>query len=185
MTDAQSDAVSSTSAPAAGCSWLGRTSFSCRFTMWRRSLGQRPRRRASCIACMSASRLCRTALGNTASPVTSSSNTWRRAPVIASGWDKLRRGEGRGEQLLRHHRGGVVENLERFRGNATLTAVFGAAARETAETSFSLQATLPRIAELLQEAATLRPSARRTPSRTALRSGLARSAGSSGAAPSQ
>lgn len=48
-----------------------------------------------------------------------------------------------------------VENLERFRDNATLTVA--AAARETAETSFSLQATLPRIAELLQEAATLRP----------------------------
>jgi hypothetical protein len=37
-----------------------------------------------------------------------------------------------------------VENLERFRSDATLTASLGAAARETAETSFSLQATLPK-----------------------------------------
>jgi hypothetical protein len=66
-----------------------------------------------------------------------------------------------------------------------MTAAFGAAAREMAETSFSLRATLPKIAEILQAAATLRPSACRTPSRTALRSGLARSAESSGAAPSR
>jgi hypothetical protein len=78
-----------------------------------------------------------------------------------------------------------IENLERFRGNLTLTSALGAAARETAETSFSLRATLPIFAEILQSAASLWRSTRRTPSRTALRSGLPRSDGSSGAAPPQ
>jgi len=78
-----------------------------------------------------------------------------------------------------------IENLERFRGNSAITSALGSAARETAETSFSLRATLPKIAEILQSTATLRPSTRRTPSRTALRSGLPRSAGSNGAAPSR
>lgn len=78
-----------------------------------------------------------------------------------------------------------VANLERFRDNFAMTSALGSAARETVETSFSLRATIPRIAEILQSAATLRRSSRRTPSRTALKSGLARSAGSSGAAPSR
>ena len=77
-----------------------------------------------------------------------------------------------------------VGNLERFRGNLGLTDRFGAAARETVETSFSLRATLPKIAEILAIGGSAQADrARRTPSRTALRSGLARSAGSSGAAP--
>jgi glycosyltransferase involved in cell wall biosynthesis len=78
-----------------------------------------------------------------------------------------------------------VANLERFRGNLAMTAALGLAARETVETAFSLRATLPKIAEILQAAAALRKSSRRTPSRTAIRSGLARSVGSSGAAPFQ
>ncbi len=78
-----------------------------------------------------------------------------------------------------------VANLERFRGNLAVTSTLGSAARETVENSFSLRATLPKIAEILRSAAALRRSRRRTPSRTAFRSGLARSAGSSGVAPSR
>jgi glycosyltransferase involved in cell wall biosynthesis len=78
-----------------------------------------------------------------------------------------------------------VANLERFRGNLALTSALGAAARDTVEGSFSLRATVPKIAEILQSAASLRRSMRRTPSRTAIRSGLARSAGSSDVAPSR
>jgi hypothetical protein len=102
-----------------------------------------------------------------------------------AGRRQLRRGEGGRERVLRDHQAEWIANLERFRGNLTMTSALGAAARETAETSFSLRATLPKIAEILQSAATLRRSTRRTPSRTALRSGLPRSAGSSGAAPPQ
>ena len=58
-----------------------------------------------------------------------------------------------------------VGNLERFRGNLGLTESFGAAARATVEESFSLSATIPKIAEILQSAAALRRPSRRKPSR--------------------
>lgn len=41
-----------------------------------------------------------------------------------------------------------VANLERFRGNTNLTSALGAAARQTVEASFSLRATVPKIAEI-------------------------------------
>jgi glycosyltransferase involved in cell wall biosynthesis len=78
-----------------------------------------------------------------------------------------------------------VANLERFRANPGMTSALGAAARETVENSFSLRATLPKIAEILQSAAALRRSKRRKPSQAAFKSGLARSAGSSGVGPSR
>jgi glycosyltransferase involved in cell wall biosynthesis len=78
-----------------------------------------------------------------------------------------------------------VTNLERFRGNMELTASLGAKARQTVETSFSLSATGPKIAEILEAAATLRRGKRRSPSRAAIRSGLARTVESGGAVPSQ
>lgn len=77
-----------------------------------------------------------------------------------------------------------VGNLERFRGNLDLTESFGAAARGTVEESFSLSATIPKIAEILQSAAALRSSSQRKFPRGAFRRGLARSA-SSGAAQHQ
>jgi glycosyltransferase involved in cell wall biosynthesis len=78
-----------------------------------------------------------------------------------------------------------VTNLERFQNDMELTAQLGANARETVETSFSLSATVPRIAEILESAANLRRKKRRTPSRAAIRSGLARSVESGGAVPSR
>lgn len=62
-----------------------------------------------------------------------------------------------------------LASLERFRGNLALTSSLGSAARKTVETSFSLRATVPKIAEVLQSAAAL------TPSRTGFRLDLARS----------
>ena len=76
-----------------------------------------------------------------------------------------------------------VGNLERFRGNLGLTESFGAAARATVEESFSLSATVPKIAEILQSAAALRCRSRRKPSGVVFKRHLARSADSSGAAP--
>ena len=76
-----------------------------------------------------------------------------------------------------------VGNLERFRGNLALTSALGAAARETAEVSFSLRATVPKIADILQSAAALRRPSRRSPSRASFKHDLARSGGSNGAAP--
>ncbi len=78
-----------------------------------------------------------------------------------------------------------VTNLERFQNDMELTAQLGANARQTVETSFSLSATVPRIAEILESAANLRRKKRRTPSRAAIRSGLARSVESSGVVPSR
>jgi glycosyltransferase involved in cell wall biosynthesis len=78
-----------------------------------------------------------------------------------------------------------VETLEQFRGNLALTSQLGSAARGTVETSFSLTATVPKIAEILQSAAALRGPRRRTRGRTRLKYGPARSAGSSDAAPSR
>jgi len=75
-----------------------------------------------------------------------------------------------------------VERLELLRGDLALTARLGAAARETGGTSFSLTATTPKIAEILQSAAALRPR-RRAWARGSLKPGPARSAGSSGGAP--
>jgi glycosyltransferase involved in cell wall biosynthesis len=77
-----------------------------------------------------------------------------------------------------------VERLEQFRGNLALTSQLGSAARGTVEASFSLKATVPKIAEILQSAAALR-GPRRTRARTPLKYGPARSAGSSDAAPSR
>jgi hypothetical protein len=76
-----------------------------------------------------------------------------------------------------------IGNLERFRGNLGLTQSFGAAARATVEESFSLSATIPKIAEILKSAASLRRPSPRKPSRVLFKRDLARSAGSSGAAP--
>jgi glycosyltransferase involved in cell wall biosynthesis len=77
-----------------------------------------------------------------------------------------------------------VGNLERFRGSLALTASFGAAARATVEDSFSLRATVPKIAEILKSAAALRPT-RRKPSRADFKPDPAHCVGSSGAAPSR
>jgi glycosyltransferase involved in cell wall biosynthesis len=77
-----------------------------------------------------------------------------------------------------------VGNLERFRGNLALTESFGAAARATVEDSFSLRATVPKIAEILKAAAALRPT-RRKPSRADFKPDPAHCVGSSGAAPSR
>ncbi len=77
-----------------------------------------------------------------------------------------------------------VERLEQFRGNLALSAAMGAAARETVEKSFSLSATVPKVAEILRSAAALNEDGRR-PCRTVSRLGLARSAGSNGVAPSR
>ena len=76
-----------------------------------------------------------------------------------------------------------VGNLERFRDNLGLTESFGAAARATVEESFSLSATIPKIAEILQSAASLRRASRRKRPRVLFKRDLARSADSSGAAP--
>jgi hypothetical protein len=76
-----------------------------------------------------------------------------------------------------------VGNLERFRGNLGLTESFGAAARATVEESFSLSATIPKIAEILQSAAASRRASQRKSSRVLFKRDLARSAGSSGAVP--
>jgi glycosyltransferase involved in cell wall biosynthesis len=76
-----------------------------------------------------------------------------------------------------------VGNLERFRDNLGLTESFGAAARATVEESFSLSATIPKIAEILQSAGSLRRASRRKRPRVLFKRDLARSAGSSGAAP--
>ena len=46
-----------------------------------------------------------------------------------------------------------VASLERFRGNPNLVSAMGSAGREMVETSFSLDSTLPNIAEILQAAA--------------------------------
>jgi hypothetical protein len=78
-----------------------------------------------------------------------------------------------------------VGNLERFRGNLGLTESFGAAARATVEESFSLSATIPKIAEILESAAALRRPSRRNPSRVDFKRDLARSDGSNAAAPRQ
>ena len=59
----------------------------------------------------------------------------------------------------------------------------GAAARATVEKSFSLSATIPKIAEILKSAASLRRPSKRKSSRVLFRRDLARSAGSSGAVP--
>jgi glycosyltransferase involved in cell wall biosynthesis len=78
-----------------------------------------------------------------------------------------------------------VEKLELLRDDLALAARLGSAARETVETSFSLTATLPKIAEVLQSAAALRPPRRRAWLRGAAKLDPARSAGSGGAAPRQ
>jgi len=78
-----------------------------------------------------------------------------------------------------------VEKLELLRDDLALAARLGSAARETVETSFSLKATLPKIAEILQSAAALRPPRRRAWLRGAAKLDPARSAGSGGAAPRQ
>jgi len=78
-----------------------------------------------------------------------------------------------------------VERLEQFRCNPALTSQLGAAARGIVENAFSLRATVPKIAEILQSAAMRGPRRRRTRARTPLRYGPARSAGSSDAAPSR
>ena len=101
-----------------------------------------------------------------------------------SGGGELRRGEGGRERLLRYHRGGVA-NLERFRGNANLTSALGAAARQTVEASFSLRATVPKIAEILLSAAALRRPSRRKLARSSFKPDLARSAASNDVAPSR
>jgi hypothetical protein len=76
-----------------------------------------------------------------------------------------------------------IGNLERFRGNLGLTQSFGAAARAAVEESFSLSATIPKIAEILKSAASLRRPSPRKPPRVLFKRDLARSAGSSGVAP--
>jgi glycosyltransferase involved in cell wall biosynthesis len=78
-----------------------------------------------------------------------------------------------------------VERLEQLRGNLALTSQLGSAARGTVESSVSLKATVPKIAEILQSAAALKGPRRWTRARTPLKYGPARSAGSSGAAPSR
>lgn len=77
-----------------------------------------------------------------------------------------------------------VRSLERFRGNPAMTSALGFAARETVESSFSLRATLPKVAEILESAASLRHASREEPS-SIFRRGRARSAESSGAATSR
>jgi hypothetical protein len=79
----------------------------------------------------------------------------------------------------------LVQFMAVSRPVVAVTSALGSAARETVETSFSLSTTAPKIAEILHSAAALRRSWRRRPSRTAIKSGLARSAGSSGVAPSR
>jgi glycosyltransferase involved in cell wall biosynthesis len=76
-----------------------------------------------------------------------------------------------------------VGNLERFRGNLGLTEGCGAAARATVEESFSLSATVPKIAEILKSAAALRRQ-RRPSAHAEFKPDLARSA-SGGVAPHQ
>jgi len=78
-----------------------------------------------------------------------------------------------------------VANLERFRGNANLTSALGAAARQTVEASFSLRATVPKIAEILLSAAALRRPSQRKVARSSFKPDLARSAASNDAAPSR
>jgi glycosyltransferase involved in cell wall biosynthesis len=78
-----------------------------------------------------------------------------------------------------------IANLERFRGNVGLTSALGAAARQTVEESFSLSATIPKIAEILLSAAALRRPTRRKLARSSFKPDLARSAASSDAAPSR
>jgi glycosyltransferase involved in cell wall biosynthesis len=46
-----------------------------------------------------------------------------------------------------------VANIERFRGNLPLVTALGSAGREMVHTSFALDATVPKIAEILQAAA--------------------------------
>jgi glycosyltransferase involved in cell wall biosynthesis len=72
-----------------------------------------------------------------------------------------------------------VSSIERFRGNPAMTSALGFAARETVETSFSLRATMPKVAEILESAATMRRSSRDAPLR-AFRRGRVRSAESTG-----
>ena len=78
-----------------------------------------------------------------------------------------------------------VANLERFRGNTNLTSALGAAARQTVEASFSLRATVPKIAEILLSAAALRRPSQRKLARSSFKPDLARSAASNDAAPSR
>jgi glycosyltransferase involved in cell wall biosynthesis len=78
-----------------------------------------------------------------------------------------------------------VGNLERFRGNLGLTSALESSARKTVEESFSLRATVPKIAEILIAAAALRHPGRSAASQTIFTPGQARSAGSSGAAASR
>jgi glycosyltransferase involved in cell wall biosynthesis len=78
-----------------------------------------------------------------------------------------------------------IANLERFRGNIGLTSALGAAARQTVEESFSLRATVPKIAEILLSAAASRRPSRRKLARSSFKPDLARSAASNDAAPSR
>jgi glycosyltransferase involved in cell wall biosynthesis len=78
-----------------------------------------------------------------------------------------------------------IANLERFRGNTNLTSALGAAARQTVEASFSLRATVPKIAKILLSAAALGRPSRRKLARSSFKPDLARSAASNDAAPSR
>jgi hypothetical protein len=98
----------------------------------------------------------------------------------------LRRGEGRRERcFFAITEEEWIANLERFRGNIGLTAALGAAARQTVEESFSLHATVPKIAEILLSAAASRRPSRRKLARSSFKPDLARSAASNDAAPSR
>ena len=78
-----------------------------------------------------------------------------------------------------------IANLERFRGNTSLTSALGAAARQTVEASFSLRATVPKIAKILLSAAALGRPSRRKLARSSFKPDLARSAASNDVAPSR
>lgn len=121
------------------------------------------------------------------SQATSSCNTWRRAgrwsPLpVGVNCDVVKEGVNGFFAITEEE---WIANLERFRGNTSLTSALGAAARQTVEESFSLRATVPKIAEILLSAAALRRPSRRKLARSSFKPDLARSAASNDAAPSR